>query len=291
MSQRMWRILTLTLCGFLVACSRESEDLVLQVTQTLAPKRATSKPYQINGIWYYPQPHYEYDEEGIASYYGGGDVFHGRPTATGEIFDMNGLTAAHKTLPLPCMVEVTNLENGRQINIKVNDRGPFVDKRIIDVSRRVAQLLGFERRGTARVRVRTLVLESLALNSLCRPQIRVAEALPTPPSPSEDAKTTLVVSAGEPSITKEKVTPPSRPQDVIDTGIFVDVGGYQSHGEAKKMSKTLKELADSHLETIERKGQTPYVVRVGPLTNMSTANQLMDKLGEAGHKARLVLHP
>ena len=69
--------------------------------KTTSPKKATSRPYKIEGIWYYPQPHYEYEEEGMASYYGGGDIFHGRPTATGERFDMNEVTAAHKTLPLP----------------------------------------------------------------------------------------------------------------------------------------------------------------------------------------------
>src|SRR3990167_3705959 len=136
-------LLLVTVCGFLSACFSPPQEISPIYTGpcTPAPKKATSRPYQIKGIWYYPQPHYEYEEVGIASYYGGGDVFHGRPTATGEIFNMNGLSAAHKTLPLPCIAEVTNLENGRQISIKVNDSGPFINGRIIDVSRRVAQLL------------------------------------------------------------------------------------------------------------------------------------------------------
>jgi len=109
------------------------------------------KPYQIAGVWYYPREQPDYDETGIASWYGPG--FHGKPTALGEIYDMNALTAAHKTLPLPVTVRVTNLENGRSILLKVNDRGPFVAGRIIDVSRRGAQLLGFGATGTAPVRV------------------------------------------------------------------------------------------------------------------------------------------
>ncbi|WP_338453741.1 septal ring lytic transglycosylase RlpA family protein [Candidatus Bealeia paramacronuclearis] len=166
----MLRYFALALLGLILAgCAtgpQEPEIRLPDGSVTKAPKRATSKPYQIKGVWYYPQEHYEYEEHGVASYYGGGDVFHGRPTATGERFDMNGVTAAHKTLPLPCIAEVTNLENGRKIVVKVNDRGPFVNDRIIDVSRRVAQLLGFENQGTAKVRVKTLVEDSMSLNSL-----------------------------------------------------------------------------------------------------------------------------
>lgn len=97
------------------------------------------KPYQINGVWYYPSEDYGYDETGVGSWYG--PDFHGKPTANGEIFDQNGLTAAHRTLPMPSLVRVTNLENGRSIMVRVNDRGPFAHGRIIDLSRRSAQLL------------------------------------------------------------------------------------------------------------------------------------------------------
>jgi rare lipoprotein A len=114
----------------------------------------TMRPYQIRGRWYRPQEDLDYEEIGLASWYG--DRFHGRPTATGETFDMNALTAAHKTLPLPGLVEVTNLENGRTVVLRVNDRGPFVDGRIIDLSRGAARELGLLERGVGRVRVRYL---------------------------------------------------------------------------------------------------------------------------------------
>jgi rare lipoprotein A len=117
-------------------------------------------PYQINGVWYYPAVDYNYDRTGIASWYG--EEFEGRLTANGEIFDLNALTAAHTTLPMPSIVQVTNLENGRSLQLRVNDRGPFVDGRLIDVSRRAAQLLGFESRGTTLVRVTVLKEESIA---------------------------------------------------------------------------------------------------------------------------------
>ena len=112
----------------------------------------TMRPYVVNGVWYYPKAQSDYDRQGLASWYGAAEQH--RPTADGEIFDMNVASAAHTTLPLPCMVEVTNLDNGRRIRVRVNDRGPFVKGRIIDVSRQAAKDLGFYARGTARVRVR-----------------------------------------------------------------------------------------------------------------------------------------
>src|ERR1700744_5792728 len=90
-------------------------------------------PYQIQGTWYYPREQPDYDETGIASWYG--PNFHGGRTANGEIFDENALTAAHRTLPMPANVRVTNLENGKSIVVRVNDRGPYAKGRIIDVSK------------------------------------------------------------------------------------------------------------------------------------------------------------
>ncbi len=124
------------------------------------PMYRVGEPYRIKGIWYYPQVDYDYDKTGTASWYG--EAFEGRYTANGEIFDLNQLTAAHTTLPMPSIVEVTNLDNGRSLQLRVNDRGPFVDRRLIDVSRRAAQLLGFETRGTTPVRVKVLKDESIA---------------------------------------------------------------------------------------------------------------------------------
>ena len=108
-------------------------------------------PYQINGIWYYPAENDKYDSTGIASWYGPG--FHGKATANGEVFDQNQLTAAHPTLPMPVLARVTNLENGKSIIVRVNDRGPFAAGREIDMSKHAADLLGFVQKGTAKVRV------------------------------------------------------------------------------------------------------------------------------------------
>lgn len=114
----------------------------------------TMRPYQVRGVWYTPRYDPNYDEKGVASWYGA--QFHNLNTANGELFDMNRPSAAHKTLPLPCIVEVTDLDTGRKIRVRVNDRGPFVSGRIIDLSKAAAEQLGTARKGVARVRVRYL---------------------------------------------------------------------------------------------------------------------------------------
>ena len=120
------------------------------------------KPYFVRGSWHYPQTHYHYDEIGLASWYGPG--FHGKPKPYGELFNQHAMTAAHKTLPLPTIVLVTNLETGKTIKVLVDDRGPFVyEGRIIDLSMGAAKALGCYNKGTAKVRVEALVDESKAL--------------------------------------------------------------------------------------------------------------------------------
>jgi rare lipoprotein A len=112
------------------------------------------RPYEVNGRWYTPKEQPRYDEVGTASWYG--YQHEGRPTATGEVFHKDQVSAAHKTLPLPSLVEVTNLANGKKLKVRVNDRGPFIEGRIIDLSQEAARRLGFEGQGVTRVRVRYL---------------------------------------------------------------------------------------------------------------------------------------
>ena len=115
------------------------------------PHFKVGQPYKINGTWYHPEFVTAYEAIGIASWYG--SPYHGRLTANGELYDMHALTAAHPTLQLPSVVRVTNLENGRSLVLRVNDRGPFVKDRLIDLSLAAARALGFERQGLAHVHV------------------------------------------------------------------------------------------------------------------------------------------
>lgn len=149
------------LSGPLIASGCAEAQLGAHVAKSIGATGATGggyykvgDPYKIDGEWYYPAEDENYDNEGIGSWYG--PNFHGKPTANGEVFDQNLITAAHPTLPMPIYARVTNLENGRSLVVRINDRGPFARDREIDLSRRSAELLGYLNQGTARVRVQYL---------------------------------------------------------------------------------------------------------------------------------------
>lgn len=135
--------------------ARKGKTPPARTAQTgLKPGQKLGKPYEVRGRRYVPKVDPKYNEVGLASWYGA--AHQGKPTANGERFDRFEVSAAHKTLPLPSVVEVTNLENGKKLRVRVNDRGPFVDGRIIDLSQEAARKLGFEKKGVAKVRVRYL---------------------------------------------------------------------------------------------------------------------------------------
>ncbi|MBY0462489.1 MAG: septal ring lytic transglycosylase RlpA family protein [Alphaproteobacteria bacterium] len=145
-------LLILTGCGGRVSGDRTNVTGVCK----------SCKPYFVRGSWHHPQNHYEYDEVGLASWYGPG--FHGKPKPYGEIFNQDAMTAAHKTLPLPTIVRVTDIKTGKSVIVLIDDRGPFVyDGRIIDLSMGAAKALGTYQKGVVKVRVQSLVNESKAL--------------------------------------------------------------------------------------------------------------------------------
>jgi rare lipoprotein A len=173
-------------------------------------------PYEIKGVWYYPAVDYNYDRTGVASWYG--EQFEGRLTANGEIFDLNQLSAAHTTLPMPSIVQVTNLQNGRSLQLRVNDRGPFVNGRLIDVSRRAAQLLGFESKGTTLVRVRVLKEESIAAAEEAMHgggQTLVADAAPAAAAPAPAASVAYAPPAALPPAAASRAVPPRPARDTV----------------------------------------------------------------------------
>ncbi len=140
---------------FLVGCS--------SVKTPVGPICVSCKPYYCRGTWHYPQTYYEYCEVGLASWYG--DAFHGKAKASGELFDKNALTAAHRTLPIPSVVKVTNLRNGLSIVVIVDDRGPFVyEGRIIDLSYGVAKILDLHKFRPSNVKIECLVNDSMKLS-------------------------------------------------------------------------------------------------------------------------------
>ena len=187
-------------------------------------------PYRVGSVWYYPQESFTYTETGIASWYG--PDFHGGKTANGEIYDQNELTAAHRTLQMPSFVRVTNLENGRSVVVRVNDRGPYLHGRIIDVSKRAAELLGFIGHGTARVRLDVLDKESRQIADAAKRGVNVShmtvadmgnmpssapavEAAPAPVQVAQNNPEALPESLQTPTITVEELSAPGKPVATI----------------------------------------------------------------------------
>src|SRR5690348_3655478 len=152
--------LTLVLLSALTACgSRHHGPAVAQ-----RGFYKVGNPYTIDGVTYVPMEEFQHSETGVASWYGPG--FHGKYTANGEVYDQSDHTAAHRTLQMPSVLRVTNLENGQSTVVRVNDRGPFARSRVLDVSRAAAEDLGMVGNGTARVRIEQLEAESLALKQV-----------------------------------------------------------------------------------------------------------------------------
>jgi len=284
------------------------------------PNYKVGQPYQIAGAWYYPREDYGYDQSGIASWYG--TKFHGRKTANGEIYDMNALTAAHKTLPMPSFVRVTNLENGRSLVLRVNDRGPFARSRIIDISRRGSQLLGFQRQGTARVRVQILADKSRALKARLKgqstlakvgspitvkrmPKAKVAaEALPAPSgsnssiSPSAAPPPRLVAPNKAPmsyarppasNIVDEPVTGKVDVMPVPATTIFVQAGAFSRYDKANKVRARLSTVGRVKITSILIGGRDLFRVRIGPIKSVGMADKLLESVARAGYPGAQII--
>ncbi len=238
------------------------------------------KPYEIDGAWYYPAEDPGYAETGLASWYG--TDFHGKRTANGAVFDMNALTAAHKTLPMPTLVRVTNLKNGRVLILEVNDRGPFVQGRIIDVSRRAAQLLGFLRAGVTPVRVEVVGRQ---------PRLATAEpvtaepAAPAPIGPAVEAVPATPVrmlEIGAPNAIQFAAVTAAAPA-APGPAMFIQVGAFRVEAYALAMAGELKMLGPVRVSDIERGGEPLYRVRVGPLGDVANADRILRELLDAGH--------
>lgn len=248
------------------------------------------KPYKVNGVWYFPKEDYKYDEIGIASWYGPG--FHEKTTANGEIFDMDLITAAHKTLPLPSVARVTNLENGRTVLVRINDRGPFVNERIIDLSKKAADLLGMLPRGTAKVRVELMPEESMSVASVAQKAAYASSGEKEAPLVSKagvvelSSDLSLSEMSGEPDKSGhiETYKDQSAPQEsLFNGGIYLQVGAFSKISNAKSLARTLSHLGTPEVVTFSLGNKTLYRVRFGPFNDITQANKLENAIVEAGH--------
>lgn len=236
------------------------------------PGVKVGQPYTVLGRTYYPRDDRTYDERGIASWYGPG--FHAKLTANGETYDQDDQTAAHKTLPMPSWVEVTNLDNGRQLTVRVNDRGPFVDGRIIDLSRRSAQLLGVDGPGLARVRVRRVY----------PPESRAF----TPPQPIPSAPAPQLppaVLTPPPTAAARAIEPAVAP---IPPSFFVQVAALADQGRAEWLAQYLSAYGQGRAQ------QAPnglWRVRLGPYAQERDAQDALLEVQSAGYPAARIVRP
>ncbi|OSZ70477.1 septal ring lytic transglycosylase RlpA family lipoprotein [Sphingomonas sp. IBVSS1] len=233
------------------------------------------KPYQVAGIIYYPADDRNYREEGVASWYGPG--FHAGNTANGERYDQDDLTAAHRTLPMPSWVEVENLDNGRKLTVRINDRGPFARGRIIDLSRKAAQLLGVDRAGTARVRLTRVYPAGRSDN----PPLVVASAPAAP-----------VAAAPAPAVTIVALppSPAARPAARAASGgeWLVQVAALSDAGRVAWLSGYLASFGP----VVTQPGPNGLVrVRLGPFGNEAMASAALAQVRGAGYVDARVIPP
>lgn len=315
----MYFVRFISIFSVALALSSCSElELASHVGKKLAGKTVTHKgyykvgnPYVINGQRYYPEVDLNYNQTGIASWYG--PNFHGKMTANGEIFDENELTAAHKTLPMPSIVRVTNLENGRSLIVRVNDRGPYAHSRIIDMSKRSAELLGFRKQGVAKVRVEVLEAESrmvaqMAQSGRSTNGVEVAMNRPGYKSPALGGApdhTPRVQQAAAPQVAlhddQSGTSIPGHmkqgqfyPDPVVSEypvtqhNIFVQAGSFTSREAAMKASSALDTYGRAQIYPAMVNGQQYYRVRF-PAADVASADNLVSHMIAGGHENVLIV--
>lgn len=244
------------------------------------------KPYVVMGKTYVPHDDRGYDRRGIASWYG--PTFHTRPTANGEIYNQNDVTAAHKTLPMPSWVEVTNLDNGRKLVVRINDRGPFVDGRIIDLSLRSAQLLGVDRVGLANVRVRRVFPDGdwARAQPPLSPQVERAPA--SAPLAVAAGTAPLAIAAGTPAPppAAHLPAPPAVARASAAAGAFVQVAAVSDQGKAEWLAQNLALFGPAAATPA---GNGLWRVRLGPFSP-SAAEETLGEIRAAGYGDAQLVH-
>ena len=241
-------------------------------------RRHIGKPYVIAGNKFYPKADPTYDETGIASWYG--PKFHKRMTSNGEWFDMDYRSAAHPTLPLPSYAKVTNLDNGRQMIVRVNDRGPFVGDRIIDLSRKSADILKLKQNGTGRVRVQYIGPAPLDDRGthLAAMNDELLRGTPLHQMIARVDGGRHQMAAAQPQQFHTATVPPR------DNGnYFIQVAAFSDQGNAHRTKARLSGIGPVVITPVSAEFGTIYRVRMGPLTDEASARSALDQVVVAGH--------
>ncbi|MFV0436592.1 MAG: septal ring lytic transglycosylase RlpA family protein [Desulfopila sp.] len=261
----------------------------------------TQAPYVIKGVTYYPIPDATgFKQKGLASWYG--DYFHGRPTSNGEKYNMYGMTAAHKILPMNTMVQVRNLDNGRKTVVRVNDRGPFVDGRIIDLSYTAASQLGVVGPGTSRVEI-VAITENSGPTPAMRPENNRRQSpsmTPSVPAPSlvvaqpkaastlpvRPATSPVTVAAGPTKIVKS----PSPQAQAPELEFYVQVGKFREKRDAQRLQQRFASAGHTTIIEIDNSSPLPnYLVSVFAGTRLAAAKKAEEALLRRGYTGAAVM--
>jgi peptidoglycan lytic transglycosylase len=262
----------------------------------LEPRARSGNPpfYSVFGRRYYVlSSSVGYRERGVASWYGPG--FHKVRTSTGERYDMYAMTAAHKTLPLPAYVRVTNLQNGRSVVVRVNDRGPFVGNRIIDLSYSAAAKLGMLRNGTAMVDVRTIDPSEpppviTASNRAQAPATAApgtavaAAAAPTAVAPSAVVSAAAGPNAAAASAAVSSTSPADSSPAAAGSALFVQAGAFSDPANAERLAQNLRgrSYGKVFVRDDQIAGRRMYRVRIGPVADVAEFDRIVAALERAG---------
>jgi rare lipoprotein A len=239
-------------------------------------RSATSRPYVAMGKTYTPMTSVQpYKARGIATWYG--RRYHGKPTASGEIYDMYSMSAAHPTLPIPSYARVTNLANGKSVVVRVNDRGPFVDGRIIDLSYSAAHRIGVLAGGSAMVEVEALLPDASGA-------FPASATRPTPPAPKPEAAPVAVTREPEPAAAPLASEPAPKPLPVAQEtgGYFLQLGAFGSKDNADTFLGRMKaQLGEQtgNLQVYSRDGL--YRVQAGPYASQAEARQAAERMNQS----------
>lgn len=240
------------------------------------------KAYQVRGKWYQPKEEPGYNKTGLASWYG--SAFHGRRTANGEVYDLYHLSAAHPTFPLPSYARVTNLENGTSVIVRVNDRGPFHENRIIDLSYAAAVKIGVWPKGTGLVEVRAIdpahADERLSPSTVAVAPARASAATvatPPPASPSNRPTSSSTAALAERAID-------AKPLPVGTARIYLQLGAYGDRANAERamLGAQRAGLGDLAIVSVAIAGRTIHRVRLGPLADADAADAMTRRVQRLG---------
>ncbi len=259
------------------------------------------KPYKVAGRWFKPREQANYDVIGPASWYG--EDFHQRMTSNGEWFNMNDLTAAHPTLPLPSYVKVANLDNGREVIVRVNDRGPFVGPRIIDMSKRSAEVLGFKEKGKTKVRVQfigpaPLNDQGIHLAAMNR-ELHHGTPLKAMIAAADRSEATMVATVTEqmpPIATHTEIvlaaTSPPQGAEPVGGSYYIQVESFSDAGDAETARADLANVWPVQVIAANASGGNVYRVRIGPISGeVDAMTALQDAVGHGHPDAHMIAVP